>query len=265
MLEPIDKLRGMCQKKDYKKTGNMMARLITRDMALYITRLLIPTGITANQVVFLTIMMGIISAACFAFGGGFMMLAGALFFQLWYLSDHVDGQIARYRNASSLTGAFYDFYAHYIVHSLVLGGLALGLYMRYENLGILILGLAACFSVNMVSLINDCVYKAFYNGLSREEKDLTFRAGSQTAEKNKIREGLPKKIFMFMHKLTEIHVIMNVVTIAVIVDFFFGTDLILFETAVLALVATAVWVFKLARIVTAKEVDRKYSEFFRGR
>ncbi len=265
MFEPIDKLRDICQKKDYKKTGNMMARFVTRDMALYITRLLIPTGITANQVVFITIMLGVISAVCFAFGSVFMTLAGAFFFQLWYLSDHIDGQIARYRKVSSLTGVFYDFYAHYIVHFLVLGGLAVGLYIRHVDLRFLILGLTACFSMNMVSVINDCIYKAFYNGLSNERMDIVFKAGAKTEEKKAEQRPLPKKIFVFMHKLTEIHVVMNMVTVAAILDFFFKTDLILFEVFILAVAATVVWIFKLVHIVNGREVDRKYSELFRGR
>lgn len=265
MFEPIDKLRGICQKKDYRKTGNMMARFITRDIALYVTRLLIPTGITANQVVFITVMLGLISAVCFAFGSAFMTLAGAFFFQLWYLSDHVDGQIARYRKTSSLTGTFYDFYAHYIVHFLVLGGLALGLYIRYMDLRFLILGLIACFSVNMVSLINDCIYKAFYNGLSNEQSDMVVKTGAKAEGKKEKQKGLPKKIFVFMHKLTEIHVVMNMITVAAVIDFFFGTDFVLFEGFVLAITATAVWISRLAYIVRRKEVDRKYSELFRGR
>jgi len=265
MFEPIDKLRDICQKKDYKKTGNVMARFVTRDMALYITRLLIPTGITANQVVFITIMLGVISAVCFAFGSVFMTLAGAFFFQLWYLSDHVDGQIARYRKVSSLTGAFYDFYAHYIVHFLVLGGLALGLYIRHADLRFLILGLTACFSTNMVSVINDCIYKAFYNGLSNERTDIVFKAVVKTEEKKEEQRTLPKKIFVFMHKLTEIHVVMNMVTAAAILNFFFKTDLMLFEVFILAVAATVVWIFKLVYIVNGREVDRKYSDLFGGR
>ena len=110
-MQSMEELRKICQKPNYKKVGNFMARHITRDQALYVTRFLLPTGISANQVTLLSMVTGVIAALFFIPSNKWFFFTGALLLQLWYILDHVDGQIARYRNQSSLTGMFFDFIA----------------------------------------------------------------------------------------------------------------------------------------------------------
>lgn len=264
MTESMKELREICQKEDYRKKGNLMARYITRDMALYVTRVLLPTGITANQVVVIVITIGIISGLVFMSGAYFMSFIGAVFFQLWYLFDHVDGQVARYRKVSNLTGLFFDFYAHYIVHFLILGGIAVGLYLRYTNLFVLLSGLLAAFSVNMISLLNDCKYKAWYHGLTKEDGEVTAkvqRSGSR-GSKN-VEKSFSRSTFSLLHKFCEIHVVMNCVTIAATFDLFYKSNWLLTEIIVLSIIASMVWVSKFAYIIKSKEIDKDYERIFR--
>lgn len=262
MTESIKELRKICQKEDYRKKGNLIARYITRDAALYITKFILPTGITANQVVVIVIALGIISGFAFMSGAYFMSFAGAVIFQLWYLFDHVDGQVARYRKVVDLTGAFYDFYGHYIVHFFILGGIAIGLYVRYSSMGVLLSGFLAAFSVNMISLLHDCEYKAYYHALSREEDDVTARVRLSGTGKNE-KQSFLKTLFSLMHKFCEIHVIMNFVTAAAILDLFSRSNWLLAEMIMLSAAASAVWITGFVYIIKNRQIDKNYKNIFR--
>ena len=261
MTESIKELRKICQKEDYRKKGNLMARYITRDVALYITKFILPTGITANQVVVIVIALGIISGFAFMSGSYFMCFSGAVIFQLWYLFDHVDGQVARYRKVADLTGAFYDFYGHYIVHFFILGGIAIGLYVRYSSIGVLLSGFLAAFSVNMISLLHDCEYKAYYHGLSKEEGEVTAKVQLLDTGKNE-KQSFLKTIFSLMHKFCEIHVVMNCVTVAAVLDLFYKANWLLAEMIMLSIVASAVWITRFIYIIKNKEIDKNYGDIF---
>ncbi|MBN2295071.1 MAG: hypothetical protein JXM70_21765, partial [Pirellulales bacterium] len=90
----LEELERICQKPDHRRLGNWMARRLSRPTALRVTWLIVPWGISANAATLLAWAVGMASAAAFAMGSpGWWLLAAALL-QLWYLLDHVDGQLA---------------------------------------------------------------------------------------------------------------------------------------------------------------------------
>ncbi|MBI4397957.1 MAG: CDP-alcohol phosphatidyltransferase family protein [Candidatus Omnitrophica bacterium] len=211
MTETIDELRIKCQKPRYKEVGNWMARHIVRDAALYVTWLFLHTQITANQVTLLSLAVGLLSAlfCIIPNPGGFLL--GALFLQTWYLLDHVDGQVARYRGSSSLTGVFFDYVTHYVVHSFVFLGLGIGAYLCHGREIFLLLGFFAALFMAFNAMFYDAKWKAFYHWLELlkvKEASFSWPNASRQAG-NHPGEPFAKKVFMMLSKLGEIHVLMN--------------------------------------------------------
>ena len=64
--------------------------------------------ITPNLLTFLTFISKIIASIFIAFGDRSMTIYGALLLQLGVLFDHMDGNLARYRNDITLKGGFLD-------------------------------------------------------------------------------------------------------------------------------------------------------------
>ena len=95
-MESIAALRERCQKPDYKTVGNWMARHVTREMALYATRLILRTPLRADSVALLSLGCGLAGAVFLAMPAAWTLVTGAVLLQIWYLLDHVDGQVARY-------------------------------------------------------------------------------------------------------------------------------------------------------------------------
>ncbi|HET6882831.1 MAG TPA: hypothetical protein VFI31_21870, partial [Pirellulales bacterium] len=108
-LPTLAELEARCQKPNHRRTGNWMARRISRPLALRVTWLIAPTGVSAHAVTCIALAVALASGACFATGGVGACLLGTFLFQLWYLLDHVDGQIARWRGSASLDGIQLDY------------------------------------------------------------------------------------------------------------------------------------------------------------
>ena len=65
-------------------------------------------GLTPNQVTTASIVLGVLSAACFATGERGGLVAGAVLLQIAFTTDCVDGQLARYTRQFSELGAWLD-------------------------------------------------------------------------------------------------------------------------------------------------------------
>ena len=64
--------------------------------------------ITPNLLTTLTFILKIFASILIAFGDRSMTIYGAIFLQLGVLFDHMDGNLARYRNDTTLKGGFMD-------------------------------------------------------------------------------------------------------------------------------------------------------------
>ncbi len=101
------------------------ASLYLRRFSPYVTWLLLPTGISANGVTLLMILVGWSSAAALLVPGLPGALLAALLAQLQMLVDASDGEVARVRGTSGASGVFLDKIGHYTTEALI--PIALGL------------------------------------------------------------------------------------------------------------------------------------------
>jgi phosphatidylglycerophosphate synthase len=92
----------MERKKGY---DGLVSRHLNRKISRPITRLLTPTGITPNQVTFISFFIALLASTAFALGSNVL---GGLLAQFSSVVDGVDGEIARLKGLASPFGAFYD-------------------------------------------------------------------------------------------------------------------------------------------------------------
>jgi phosphatidylglycerophosphate synthase len=93
--------------------------LYLRRMSIYLTRALVPTGISANGVTWLMTAVGIAGAAVLAWPAWEATLICALLMQVQILLDCSDGEIARYRRTTSPAGVYLDRIGHYLTEALL--------------------------------------------------------------------------------------------------------------------------------------------------
>lgn len=96
-------------------------RLLTRPL----TRLLLKTPLSANQITLLSLGVGLTAGPFLGQPQYPLNILGALLFQLYYLLDNCDGEIARARHQQSRLGGWLDLLTDTIVHTWIYGWLAL--------------------------------------------------------------------------------------------------------------------------------------------
>ena len=136
MVESIKELKKICQ----KENDNWYGRYFVRKISIYITKLLLKTEVTPNQISGLSILIGIIAGIFFVFGNYWYTLVGALLLLLSNIVDCVDGEIARYRKSVSVAGKYIESLNDYIVHPFIFVCISFGLYNIFHNVFIFVLG-----------------------------------------------------------------------------------------------------------------------------
>jgi phosphatidylglycerophosphate synthase len=92
----------------------------------YIARWAAHRGLTPNQVTSFSLLLGVLTAAAFATGERWGLIAGAVLLQLAFTFDCVDGQLARYTRQFSKLGAWLDSVFDRTKEYVVFAGLAIG-------------------------------------------------------------------------------------------------------------------------------------------
>ncbi len=265
MVESLRELSRLCQKPRYKQVGNWMVRNILRDAALPITWLLLHTPVTANQVTFFSLCIGLAGIFLLALKPACFFLIGMLLLQFWYLLDHVDGQIARYRKTSSLTGRFFDFVMHHILHGVFFFGVGCYVYFLSGHFIAAIWGFVTAFCMVLFNLLQDTQYKTFF------EKILMLPGiivrSSETGEKEETSShNLARVLFSFGHKAIEMHVLMNIFSLAAIFQcwVFKGLDFRLVLFVIYGVLVPVLTVLKTTYWILTKRVDAEFERNFIG-
>lgn len=265
MVESLKELNRICQKPRYKETGNWMVRNFEREAALPLTWLLLHTSITANQVTLISLWVGLLGILLFSFASHGAFLAGTFLLQFWYLLDHVDGQIARYRKTACLTGRFFDFLTHHLIHGVIFFSLGVYCFKKTGHFIFIPWGFLTSIAMTTFNLIHDTKYKTFFEALSKmkririkEESPSPPSCGAKS-DPNVLKEG-----FSFLHKVCEIHVLMNILTVAAIFEAMLKgpLDLRFLLSVIYGIVVPLICVVKAIYVIRYRVVDESFRNTF---
>ncbi|MDQ0948835.1 phosphatidylglycerophosphate synthase [Streptomyces phaeochromogenes] len=105
-IPPLAEVRRITE----KKRDAWWTVLLVDPVATPLVRLTaMRTRITPNQITWGAFLLGLVSAACFAFGDWRWLIAGALVYHLSFILDCMDGKVARLTGQGSVFGAWLDF------------------------------------------------------------------------------------------------------------------------------------------------------------
>ena len=124
----IAEIREVCQPPAIRGRTNSehwVADVYLRDISPYLTKQLLKTPITANQVTWLMVATGSSAAVALLIPGIWGPLLAVFLGQMQMLWDCCDGEVARWRRKSSPMGVFIDRVGHYTTEGLI--PIALGL------------------------------------------------------------------------------------------------------------------------------------------
>lgn len=261
----LAELEGRCQKPDHRRVGNWMARRVSRPLALRVTWVVLPWGLSAHAATGCAALVAFASAISFGFGSLSSWLLGAALLQLWYLLDHVDGQLARFRGTASLDGVQLDYLMHHVVNLIVPWGLGFGLAGRPLDATWIVLGLIFSLGLVTIGLINDTRYKAFIERLKSLDGELRV-VGGGVCEPAAARSTQPrplKSAAYLARKSCEIHVVMNSLTVVSVVAWLIDDRALLIAQFYLSLMAPGAAIVALAALVRSLRSASCEQEFAR--
>jgi phosphatidylglycerophosphate synthase len=111
--------------KDRRSGEHWGGRLYMREISLRITRVLVGTKVTPNQLTYLMTLAGVLALPALLVPGIWGAVLAVVMVQLYLLLDCVDGEVARWKKQYSLSGVYLDRVGAYLCDAAVLVGLGL--------------------------------------------------------------------------------------------------------------------------------------------
>ncbi len=262
----LEQLEARCQKPDHRRVGTWMARRVARPAALRVTWLVAPWGVTANMATLTAWAVGLGAAGCLATGSAVAWLAAAILLQLWYLLDHVDGQLARLRGTASLDGVQLDYLMHHTLNLLVPLGAGWGLCQRTAQTCWVLVGVAWGTASLLTTLHHDARYKAFVQRLKCVRGRLEVAGGALRPEPAPPRpRGALRLLAWAARKSCEMHVVMNLFTLIAAIEVLADPGLLVGRAyaGLMAVVGPAVAVWTLAKSQRRGAAESEFAAWFR--
>ena len=225
--------------------------LVMRRFSAYLTWISFHAGLTPNQVTFISL-LAMLSGVFFAFVNHsvFAWILGA---NLWYLIDHVDGELARLKNLKSNTGFYFDTVLNFIVQPLFF--ITWGYVILPAGEYTARMGWITAASYSILSILPVTEEAIRYSILKQGGSPVNSAAEIQ----KDIKPSIAKTVFMGIHKTV---LFPNILMVATLISF---TGLRNYELMQLALmiflfwcggIASIVWIAQLAHSVLSKKLDR---------
>jgi phosphatidylglycerophosphate synthase len=245
-MESIKELREICEKEPHKE---IWIHTFLNKKSLHLTKLLLHTPVTPNQVTVTGIIGGFIGVVLISSPKLWVHLLGYFLVFFYYMTDYSDGQIARYKKMTSITGRYLDYIGHIVVYPLMF--LSLGVYLFNQ-------------SGNLINLLIGTTTALFILSSYIMNKLYILITGVKKGHLEKEREGKKvnfKRILLRIHKTInfQFYIIIFILIAEILQPFLTQRGIhlnLLFYVLIYVLLISAVTFF-LQVIIDAKSLNSK--------
>lgn len=162
MPEKFKEFKQICQgaKLEKQKRKKDWWHAVPRFISIYITWILVKTPITANIVTIVGIIIGLTGLYLIFLGGNFTIILGFILIYLYYITDEIDGEIARYKKQTSVKGIYYDEIGHLLFQGSLFLIFGFHLYNITSNNLYIILGFLSSFFLLCIRAVRKICFVA---------------------------------------------------------------------------------------------------------
>ena len=165
-----------------KDTDGPVSKILNRPISLRISKILLKTGITPNQISVLSFMIGLAGASLFFFGEYFYLVLGGIIVHIHSIVDGCDGEVARLKLRQTKYGGWLDSVLDRYVDAAIILGLVYGYWSINGDITIWIIGFFALIG-------------SFLNSYTSDKYDSIFRDGDMT-KRSKFRMGRDVRLLL---------------------------------------------------------------------
>jgi phosphatidylglycerophosphate synthase len=178
------------------KDDEWWSSFVTSPLAIAINYFVVDfKWLTPNKITFISFLTAVISVVYIIVGGTQNFVIAAILIHLCHIFDCMDGQMARYRKTTSLSGSFYDKLTDQIQVILWFGAIGYAAYSQSHNVLPVFL---AFIGVAFYSLRSYIKYVVIYTEMTQDNQYLEKIAKQETTAKNENNAGLG---FSFLENL----------------------------------------------------------------
>lgn len=168
-VPPVKELRKICQ----SEISSADHLRFLRKISIYVTKLVLYTSLTANQITISRVVLFLLGASTLATGNPFLMLIGILVMvTIPTVLDRVDGEVARFRGETGPEGDFMECLED-MVWPFVFFCLTFGVYSRFHQPLIILFGGGAILGLSLRQMktygIESTILRTTLNYLKRNK------------------------------------------------------------------------------------------------
>ena len=255
----LESLRVELQKPRRHK-DSLYGRWVMRRLSIYVTAVLGLLPVSPFAINLASIIAGLIGAWLVA---SRHWVSGILMINLWYLLDHVDGELARYRRVFCATGLFFDSMANVIVipAAFAASGFALA-HGGPNGLKWFFVGLTAGYGSMMMFVVPYCEAAVILQRFHQGRLQLNAATVTPGMTASQPSQSFFKKIFSILHETATFPVFLPAATACVLISAIIGGSFAEKALGILlvvyAVLTTAIWVAVTAHTVLTLKIDRKH-------
>jgi len=188
-----------------KDTDGPVSKILNRPISLRISKLLLKTGITPNQISVLSTVIGLVGASFFFSGEYFYLILGGILIHIHSIVDGCDGEVARLKLRQTKYGGWLDSVLDRYVDAAIIFGLAYGYWSMTGDMTIWIIGFSALIGT-------------FLNSYTSSKYDSIFKNGDM-AKRSKFRMGRDVRLLLIVIGALTNQILIMLIIIAVIANF----------------------------------------------
>ena len=188
-----------------KNTDGPVSQILNRPISLRITKVLLKTGITPNQISILSTVIGLVGASFFISGEYFYLILGGILIHIHSIVDGCDGEVARLKLRQSKYGGWLDSVLDRYVDAAIILGLVYGYWSINGDVTIWVIGFFALIGT-------------FLNSYTSDKYDSIFK-NEDMAKKSKFRMGRDVRLLLITIGALTNQIPIILIILAVIANF----------------------------------------------
>lgn len=170
-IDTKDDLRR-CEKtilKSMTKPGDgFISKNLNRKISTRISKRLVKTGITPNQITLMSTFLALVSTIFFSIGNQIYVFSGGIVAQTTSILDGCDGEIARLKMLDSPYGSWLDASLDRYVDAMIILGISYGYWLNHKDILIWIISFCSLIGSFMVSYTQTRYVEAFKQDYKNE-------------------------------------------------------------------------------------------------
>ena len=214
VTESIKELRQICQR-SRGESGYRMPwpeRNLQRPISIYLTKLFLQIGISANQTSLIGFIITIVGGVFLTFPSPMYWFIGIALLLFCEIIGMVDGEIARYNKSASPKGAFWNSIPEQFVALYTPICISFGLYNLFQSIYPLIFGFVAVISISLSTFAILLPYPIL--------RDKGLLSGALSRDKATKSEGNTSIIIRYGRFFNHFTILLLIFLIGTIIDYF---------------------------------------------